>query len=368
MSESDPLTEVLPARWHSGYRPRVGLLRLRESWAAIAQIVIAASAAYGIAHVLIGHTTPLLAVTVTISSLGLLRDARPSKVIQTVAGMLTGIAISEIALLFLRPGWWELAVVLTLTLVIARFISPSPGFPISAAIQSAIAFMLPLGTFTGMRILDGAVGGIMALLVTALLPRNPMRAILRDAHIAFADADRAMSRVAQGLRRGDRLRAERGLQKARELQTPLGVWATSLESGRAISQVSPFLRARRQQLARLVRIQEAMDLATRNLRVVARRAHYAVEDGIERPALADLIGDVQRATALVAECLEDPSCEQDAQDALCAIARRLDPAELLPRAQLGDQNVVVSLRPMVVDLLVAAGEARSDAAHELPRV
>nr|WP_165137821.1 FUSC family protein [Microbacterium amylolyticum] len=358
----------MPTRWQSRYRPRAGIVRLRDSWAAIAQIVIAAAGAYGIAHLLFGHQTPLLAVTVTISSLGLARDARPSKVLQTVAGMLTGIAISEIALLFLRPGWWQLAVVLAVTLVIARFMSPSPGFPIAAGIQTAIAFMLPLGEFTGMRILDGAVGGVMALLVTALLPRNPIKAILRDAHVVFADVDRTMSRVSQGLRRGDRLRAERGLQKARELEGSLASWETSLESGRAISSMSPFLRSRRQQLARLARIMSAMDLVTRNLRLVARRAHYAVEDGQPRPVLARLIGDVQRSVALVSECLTDPSAETAAQDEVRRIARTLDPALLLPGAGLGDQNVVVSLRPLVVDLLVAAGEPRDDAAHELPRI
>lgn len=368
MSHSDPLTEVVPARWHQGYRPRVGLARLRESWVAIAQIVLAASASFGIAHLLIGHATPLLAVTVTVSSLGLARDARPSKVLQTVAGMLTGIAISEVALLFLVPGWWELAVVLTVTLVVARFLSPSPQFPIAAAIQTAIAFMLPLGQFTGMRILDGAVGGATALLITALLPRNPMRAVLRDGYELFDDLDRTMNRVIQGLRRGDRLRAERGLAKARELQGPLARWATSIETGQAISSMSPFLRSRRLELQRLRRMQEGMDLATRNLRVVARRAHYAVEDGEPREELADLVADVRRAASLVAGAVGDVEAEERARQALREIAARLDPAALLPKARLGDQNVVLSLRPMIVDLLVAAGEPRDVAAHDIPRI
>ncbi|WP_197517370.1 FUSC family protein [Microbacterium karelineae] len=368
MPETDPLTSLVPTRWHAGYRPRAGLLRLRDSWVALVQIVLAAAAAFGIAHLLIGHTMPLLAVTVTISSLGLSRDARPSQVLQTVAGMLTGIAISELGLLFLVPGWWELAVVLAVTLVIARFISPSPQFPIAAAIQTAIAFMLPLGQFTGMRILDGAIGGALALFVTALLPRNPMRAILRDARSVFSDVDRTIARIAQGLRRGDRLRSERALQKARELQGPLAAWATSLESGQAISRVSPFLRSRRMELARLRRMHDAMDLATRNLRVVARRAHYAVEDGEARHEVAAVIEGIQQATTLLAAAVDDVSQERPAQEALRAIAATLDPAALLPRARVGDQSVLTSLRPLVVDLLVAAGEPRGDAAHEVPRV
>ncbi|MTE23440.1 aromatic acid exporter family protein [Microbacterium sp. ZXX196] len=368
MSEPDPLTQVTPARWHHGYRPRAGVARLRESWIAIAQIVVAASAGYALAHLVLGHDTPLLAATVTISSLGLLRDARPAKVAQTIAGMLTGIAISELALLAMGPGWWQLAIVLTITLIVGRFVSPSPQFPLAAAVQAAIAFILPVGDFAGLRLLDGAIGGATALIVTALLPRNPMRAIARDAHEVWGGLDHAMTRVVQGLRRGDRLRAERGLALARELQAPVTAWSVALESGRAISRVSPFLHTRRLELARLGRIQQAADLATRNLRVLARRAHYAVEDGAPREGLADLVGEVQAAAALVAGCVTDPGAESRAQEALRAIARRLDPAALVPRAQLGDQNVVTSLRPMVVDLLVAAGVDRSEAAHELPRI
>lgn len=368
MPETDPLTEVLPTRWHEGYRPRAGLRRLRESWVAIAQIVLAVSAAYLVSGLLIGHKMPLLAATVTISSLGLLRSARPGAVLQTVLGMLTGIAISELALLVLDPGWWQLAIVLTLTLVVARFLSPAPGFPISAGIQAAIAFMLPLGDFTGMRILDGAVGGVMALIVTALLPRNPMHVVRRDARALFDDVDGTMNRVSQGLRRGDRIRADRGLVKARDLQRPLDMWGTSISTGQAISSMSPFLRSRRLELARMKRMQDAMDLATRNLRVVARRALYAVDDGEPRPALADLVGEIRRAVALVAACVDDAAAEPAARDALGRIAEALDPVELLPEAPLGDQNVILSMRPLVVDLLVAAGEEREVASARIPRI
>ena len=50
------------------------LARVRESLPAIVQIVVAATAAYAFAHVVLGHTVPLLAATVTVSSLGLVRD------------------------------------------------------------------------------------------------------------------------------------------------------------------------------------------------------------------------------------------------------------------------------------------------------
>ena len=64
--------------------------RVWESLPAIVQIVSAVVAAYSIAHFGIGHAYPVLAVTVTINSLGLTRDARPRRVAETLAGILIG--------------------------------------------------------------------------------------------------------------------------------------------------------------------------------------------------------------------------------------------------------------------------------------
>ena len=103
------------ARLRSG--TRVGP-RLQESTPAIVQIVVAATAAYVFASYVLGHHAPLLAATVTVSSLGLVRDARPRRVFETVVGMILGILIAEVIVLAAGIGWWQLAVTLA---------SPSPS-------------------------------------------------------------------------------------------------------------------------------------------------------------------------------------------------------------------------------------------------
>ena len=99
-----------------------------------------------------------------------------------------------------------------------------------------------------------------------------------------------MATLAQALRRGDRLRAERGLEKARALQPLVDAWSTSLDSGIAIARISPFLRRQRFELQRHERIRQSTDLATRNLRVIARRVVYLCDDGVARPVAADVLG------------------------------------------------------------------------------
>lgn len=366
--ETSPLTAAIPVTWRRRLSLRPGLERVRDSGAAIAQIVIAATGAFLLAHYLLGHEAPLLAATVSISSLGLARDARPRKVVETVLGMLTGILISELLRLVFGSGPWQLALTLAVTLLVARFLMASPQFAVAAAIQSAIAMVLPAGPLPFLRLADGAIGGALAIVLTALLPRNPMSTELRDARVLFTALDAAMGRVVQGLRRGDAVRADRGLEKARGLQGDVDAWRTSLESAQAVSALSPFLRSRRIELARHARVLQSVDLAARNLRVVARRAAYVVRDGEPRPAIAEPLAELQRAAGVVAHALEDISAEPAAREALLAIARRLDPAAMMPDASQGELALLAALRPFAVDLLVASGLTHAEAAAAIPRI
>ncbi|WP_298873444.1 FUSC family protein [uncultured Microbacterium sp.] len=357
---------VVPrSRWRSTLSRRLN--RVRESVPAIAQIVVAATAAFAFAHVVLGHPVPLLAATVTVSSLGLVRDARPWRVAETVVGMLVGIAIAEVVLLVAGSGWWQIALAMTLTLVVARFLSPQPGFALAAVVQSLIALVLVTGA-PFLRLVDGAIGGVAALIVTALIPRTLRRTELRDADELFDALDAAMATIVRALRRGDRARAERGLERARSLQTYVDAWSGSLESGREVARISPFLRRQRTELQRHARVREALDLATRNLRVVARRAAYLCADGQPRPVPADLLAELARAAGLVREGLDDISLEPAARETLSALTRRLDPARLLPEGGVGELNLIAAMRPLAVDLLVAAGMPSAEARALLPRI
>jgi uncharacterized membrane protein YgaE (UPF0421/DUF939 family) len=366
---SEPPTSTVPVAT-SGWRridPRPGLGRVRESVIPIAQIVVAMTAAYAFSHYVLGHAVPLIAATVTLSSLGLVRDARPRRVAETVVGMLVGILLAEIALLVAGSGWWQLAVAVTITLVVARFLSPQPAFAIAAGLQTIVALLIPTGA-PFERLADGAVGGAAALLVTALVPRNAVRGEVREARAVFAGVDATLGTLAQALRRGDRLRAERGLEKARALQARTDAWRSSLESGLAVARISPFLRRQRFELERHERVRQSLDFAVRNLRVVARRAVYLCDDGSARPVPAALLGDVARAAMLVADALEDVSLEPVARAGVAAVAARLDPARVLPGAGAGDQNLVAAVRPLVVDLLTATGMDAAEARRILPRI
>ena len=364
---AEPPTAAIPTGWRARWHPRAGWERVTESAPAIVQIVVAATAAYVFAHAVLGHAAPLLAATVTVSSLGLVRDARPRRVLETVVGMVVGILVAELIVLVAGIGWWQLGLTLAASLVVTRFLSPQPGFAIAAAIQSAIVLVIPANV-PFLRLVDGVVGGVAALLVTALLPRSPLRAVTREGIEALAAFDSATATLVQALRRGDVVRADRGLQKARALQAPVDRWREGIDSGTQIARISPFLRRQRPEFERQDRVRAHLDLATRNLRVIARRVVYLCDDGASRPVAADLLAELGAGARLLSDALTDIAYEPAAREAVRAVASRLDPAALAAGSSIVDQNLIGALRPLAVDLMTAAGMPAAEARAALPRV
>ncbi len=330
---------------------------------AVVQITVAATAAYAFARFVLGHEVPVVAVTMTISSLGFARDARPRRVLETVVGMLVGISLSEIIVLTLGTGIAQLVFVLALTMLTARFFSPTAGFAVAAATQSMLVVLLPApdgGVFV--RTIDGVVGAVLALLVTALIPRDPRRAARRDARNLFSTIDESLATVAHALDDADEPAADLALTRLRRTQQLVDEWNVSLDSARSISRLSPFLRRHLPDLARQQRLLTGLDLATRHLRVITRRVDILVRDGRGRPALAALVRELGEGIRQL------ETDETHARATLTALAARLDPAEVTPGAEVTESVMVILLRPLVVDLLVASGLPLDEARALLPEL
>ncbi len=333
----------------------------------VLQIVIAATAAYSIAFFGLGHAVPLLAVTVTISSLGFARDARPIRVLETAIGMLIGITLSELLLLLVGHGIWQVAVVLFATLLVARVLSESNAFAIAAGVQSILVMLLPApdgGPFV--RSLDGLIGGVLALAVTALLPRNPRALGRQEARRLFGTLNDALACLAAALERADEPEAERALDRLRSTQPIIDSWGAALESAQAISRISPFLRGTRPSLEAHARVLRGMDLATRNLRVIARRIDFLVRDGQPRPVIASIVANLRISVELLGQSLTDPILGDTVRVGLVAIAERLRPDTVNRDAPMVDSVIVLMMRPLLVDLLTAADYPAEKARAVLP--
>lgn len=343
--------------------------RVVDSLLPIIQIVAAATGAYAISHYLLGHSTPLLAATVTISSLGFVRDARPLRVLESALGIVIGIAVSELVLTLVGTGLWQIAFALFITLLAARLLSASNAFAVAAGVQSMIVLILPLpegGPFQ--RTLDGLVAGVVALVVTALLPRDPRRLARRDARRLFAVFTESLAALAVALDTADEPAADRSLERLRATQPIIDSWALSVDSARAIARISPFHRRHTEELDAQARMLRGMDLATRNLRVIARRIDFLVRDGTPRPAIGSLVTTIATSVTLLGDSLDDPLLADTARVGLAGIAAHLKPQTVVGEAGVTDSVVILMLRPMLVDLLVAGGLDEAKARATLPEV
>ncbi|MEY2674362.1 MAG: hypothetical protein RLZZ514_927 [Actinomycetota bacterium] len=343
--------------------------RAIESLAPILQIVLGAIAGYSIAFYGLGHAVPLLAVTVTITALGFSRDARPRRVLETAVGMITGIALSEGMLQLFGHGVWQIALTLLVCLLSARFISGSATFALTVGLQAMLVQILPEpdgGVFV--RSIDGIVGGVTALVITAVIPRDPRGLARIDANKLFDIFLEAVDSLKLATRDVDIQVADETLRKVRRTQPLVDNWRMSLDSAISIARISPFLRKYRDELRGQVRLMRGMDLATRNLRVVVRRIDFLLRDRQPRPYLADLFEQIGDATRVLARSVQEPEVVDDAQEMLVEIIHQLDPKKHGIADQIREASVLLLLRPLLVDLLCASGMSEEDARAELPAV
>lgn len=341
--------------------------RALEAVPAAGQLAIAATASYCFARFAVGHQVPLLAITVCLSSLGFVRDARPRRVLETALGLSVGVALAEVVLLTVGRGVWQVLVTLFVTLLVARLLNAAPPVAVAATAQSAIVLLLQLpagGTWA--RSVDAFIGGAVALLATGLVPRDPRRAALRDAERVFAGLRHGFDDTARALRSADSGAARRALTELRGLQPSITDWMATIDSAIAIARVSPFLRRRLSELTDQRRLLDGVELAVRSMRTIARRAEAMTADGRPRPELAELLQAVGSATALLGRSIRDPSAAGPAREDLLLIARRLDPRLVTPDASLTASMITVLVRPVVVDLAVAAGVPREEVRAQLP--
>ena len=341
--------------------------RVLDSLPSIIQIVAAATTAYAFSIYILGHSNPLLAVTVAIASLGFTRDARLRRVFETALGMVVGIVLSEILLIWLGAGVWQMSIVLLIALVSARFLSGTVAFALTVGVQAMLVFIMPApegGVF--IRALDALVGGITALIFTAFVPRDPMGLTSKDAGKLFSVFLNAVDALQIAVRNADFRVADAALVRVRGSQPLVDNWRVSLDSAISISKISPFMRKHRADLSDQVQLMRGMDLATRNLRVVVRRVDFLVRDGKPRAYLADLFGQISVATALLAKGLDGTDALSDAKEQLVKVIQQLDPKNFGIQDQLREASVLLLLRPLLVDLLTASGMTEDEARAQLP--
>ena len=357
-------------------RIRVGLARSRNSLLPALQMTICAVGAYAFAEYVLGHQGPLFAATAALISLGFSREPRTRRVLEVGVGCTLGITVGEVLLAVLGNGLWQAAVVLFTSLMLARFLDRGVIFTTQLGLQSLLVVLLPApegGAFT--RSVDAIVGGVFALVVTMLAPRDPRREPKANVRELLGDLSEVLRETAEAVAKSDSTLAWHALVRARNTQPQLDSLTRSVRDAREVARISPAYRRYLAELGDLRGSISFLDLAVRNSRVFARRTtsvinHAALSDeAIDN--ITEVINDTADAVDILSRALgggESGGARErhlrQARNELAAVGARLHPKSMGVTNIQGDALVML-FRPLVVDLLEATGLSHEEAASHL---
>lgn len=357
-------------------RVRTGIVRSRNSLLPAVQMTVCAVGAYAFAEYVLGHTGPLFAATSSLIALGFSREPRLRRVVEVGLGCTLGIVVGDLLLHWLGAGIWQAAVVLFFSILLARFLDRGVIFTTQLGLQSLLVVLLPApagGPFT--RSLDAVVGGVFALMVTFLVPKDPRREPRNDVKKLLHELAEVLRECSSALRYSDSTQAWHALIRGRNVQPLVDAMRQTLRTSGEVATLAPAYRRHRDELDQLAQSVDFIDLALRNSRVFARRLTSA----INHAALSD------EATENIAEVLLDTAAGIDelalalaevhdgvrrahlrtAKAELGEVAGRLHP-RLLDVQRLEGETVVMLFRPLMVDLLEATGMDSREARDILP--
>jgi uncharacterized membrane protein YgaE (UPF0421/DUF939 family) len=339
--------------------------RTRAAFWPIVQSAVGAAVAYYLAQQLLGHPSPFFAAVATFVVLGISNERRLRRVGELSVGVTLGVAIGDVFVILFGSGPVQLAVARGTTVFLAQILNASPLVATQAGVQAVLVVALPPTAGSPIaRWQDALVGSLVAICVAVLLPGDPRRLPRRSLPAVATELASILEQLAAALRTGDPVLADRALDRARGMQPLVDSATAELQGSLEITRIAPLRRRHRAEIERMRTLAVEIDRASRNTRVVARRAVPAVSDEHTLPSVADL---VERLAGAVRELGSDAArgaSQFRCRDTLETIAASLDPA------RVGGEDrsaaaLVQLLRPLVVDLLEATGLEQSEARHLL---
>ena len=193
-----------------------GISRLRSNVWSIAQSAAAASSAFFLAQVLLGHESPFFAPIAAVISLSVTLGSRPRRAVEMVVGVAVGLTIADLLVLVIGTGTLQIAAVVPLAMAAAVFFGGGTMLVNQAAVSAILVVVLQPrdAVFSPDRFLDALVGGGVALLVGFLLPANPERLVGRAVAPVLDELSALLMEIAAVLKAGDVERARRAASSA----------------------------------------------------------------------------------------------------------------------------------------------------------
>ncbi|MCW4467300.1 FUSC family protein [Glutamicibacter sp. MNS18] len=357
-------------------RNKVGFVRARNSLPRIIRMTIAAIGAYWVAESLLGHTQPIFAATSALIASGFGASTTMRKVLEVALGCTLGVAMGDFLMHWWGQGLWQAAAVMSLSLLVARYLNSGPIFSTQLGMQSALVVLMPIsvdGPFG--RSVDAVLGAGLAIVLMILLPTDSRRTPIAALSELLRELAEVLLECSWAVRDDDHRAAFHALVKARATQRHVDKLPQAFSTALEVATFAPTQRRHRHEIRRLSERREKFDLAARNLRVFVRRlAAVLSQSALSREGaeqISALLRELSEAVGTLSYSVRESTVagqrkyERLARRQLEDCAARLDPRAMGIEGMQGE-GLVLLLRPMVVDLLQAAGQDHDGAVAPLP--
>jgi uncharacterized membrane protein YgaE (UPF0421/DUF939 family) len=307
------------------------------------QTAVAATVAWCVASLVLPDGRPSFASIAAVICLGASHGQRGSKALQLVTGVVLGICVASALVSLIGAGPLQIGLLVVLAMGAAVLLGGGELLTAEAAVSAILIVSLDPGAsdgFTVNRILEGVIGGGVALAVSSLLfPADPVLP--------------ALERLAAAVDARDPGAANDALEAARAVE--LAEFDEALRLGRETARVTPRRRAVLTELDRYATSFAQVDYAIRDTRVLARHTVRGLRSGAPVPeGLSEAVRELARSVWSLAASYDTPD------EVLSAHAHALRAGTLA-----GDQTLEVmgQVRSTAVDLRRAADRV-GDAVEE----
>lgn len=348
----------LSARWS----------RLRSRAFLIPQTAVTAGLAWFLASELFRHTNPFFAPIAAIICLGGTFGHRMRRGVEIAIGVAVGIAVGDLFVQLFGQGGWQVVFVVGISMALATLLGAGQLMTTQAGVQSLVVTLLLPDPNQGLeRWLDALVGCAVALLVATVAPSSPLRRPGKLAASILAEVAATLTETASALRLHDEGAADRVLERARATEDQLQTLAEANREGLAVIRHSPFRRRQLAGVQAYAELLDPLDRASRNLRVLARRAVVLVWRGQQvPPGYLDLLTRLGAVAQAMSTELEQGRLPRSARDELVSLGEASSHLQL-PHT-LSAVAVLAQARSMIVDLLELTGLPTEDARELVPEV
>lgn len=339
------------------------LTRVRRSWRMLLRIAVSTGAAFAIATYVLGHSQAFFAPIAAVITLTGGAGRRQRVVFELVLGVAFGVLVGEMLILAIGRGAWQMALVASLTAVVAMLFNLR-GMALTQAVNSGVllAAIVPLAGAANpavSRFIDALIGGLCGFAMLLVLPRNTRRDIDEGLQELLAGLTGVLDRIAAAMRDQDADLADAALAEARDAQPIIESLHATATNVSEIVRLAPLRWKERAEVERYAGSVNDLDNALRDARVLARRVASMLRHGERAPdGLVEAVETLVEAVRIYADEYASSVDLERANERLVQ-ASDLAMHAMADRLTVNTASIAAQVRSLAADLLMAGGVPRT---------